>query len=283
MTTYFTIISAVLRPEIQEKISVGLFISNGEDFYFEYSKNKLSALKPLLSSEAFQNLKDGMVNIENFSKKVKNREFSLFAEKTFLHQTKYIEYLSRYNNNLISFSKPKEIEVAFNSDNFKKLFNQYIDNQPITTMQTLPEGSKIEVFKKTRYEVLHKYFNIDQEITSNEVSDLIVPVSVTLIGQNEVPTFIQSIDMNKRVDFIRNDIAEILFLQKAFSYAHKDCIAMTLTEEPDKKVYPIQHDVWSQLRKAVDIRHIDASEAETIIDYAREHHVKPLFLENVNG
>lgn len=277
MTTYYTIISAVLRPEIQEKISIGLFLSNGQDFCFQYSKNKLSAIKTLLSSNAFQNLKDGLANIESLTLKSKERELSLFKEKSFLHQTQYIEYLSRYNNNIITFSKPKEIDIAFNNLNFNRLYSQFIETNPTETIPQSTKSNRIEDFKKNRVEDLGKYFNIDQEITSSEISDLIVPVSVTLIGQNEVPTFIQSIDMNKRVDFLRNDIAEILFLQKAFSSAHRECIAMTLTEEPDKELHPVQHNIWSQLRKVTDIRHVDASEADSIIEYAREHDVHPLF------
>jgi len=277
MSTYYTIISANLRPEIQERLSIGLFISNGEHFHFQYSKNKLAAARTLLSADAFQTLKDGLLNIERLCNEEKKSSSELFQTKAILHQTSYIDYLSRYNNNLIVFSKPKVIDVEFNAENFNHLYSQYIENLTLSPNENLTLENKIELFKQTKGEVLAKYFDIDKEITSKEVLDLIVPVSVTLIGKNENPTFVQSIDMNKRVDYIRNDIAEVLFLQKAFKTADQTCVAMALTEEPDKQQYPVQHTIWQQLRKVNDIRNVDISEAETIIDYAIEHGVQPLF------
>ena len=139
----------------------------------------------------------------------------------------------------------------------------------------------IETFINSKREVLSKHFNIDKEITFNDIPNLIVPVKITLIGQNKAATFVQSLDMEKRIDLLSNNISEILFLQKAFSSLHEKSTAMAITQEPDKKLFPKQHDILEQLRKINDIKSYDISEADRVIEYAEEHDVEPFLSQEV--
>jgi len=47
----FSIIFAVIRPEISEKVSVGLIIVDGEQLDIRYSRKKLNALQWLFSEK----------------------------------------------------------------------------------------------------------------------------------------------------------------------------------------------------------------------------------------
>ncbi len=40
--------------------------------------------------------------------------------------TRYFDYLSRYNNNLISFSKPKTLDIDASQEIFKELFKKLV-------------------------------------------------------------------------------------------------------------------------------------------------------------
>ncbi len=101
------------------------------------------------------------------------------------------------------------------------LYSKFVDNAVAVSKPKFI--SAIEKFKESKQPVLSRYFDIDKDITHKEVPNLIVPVTVTLIGENKVPTFVQSVDMERYANFLTTHISEILFLQKAFSSAGKDC------------------------------------------------------------
>lgn len=273
--THYSILSVLIRPEIQEKITIGFLLMDDKNVFFNYSKNKLSVAKNLLPDNSYKSLKDALQNIQSTVEiqHFRNQPNDLGFEKPNTFTKAYIDYLSRYNNNILSFTSPKEIELEATQNIFSKLYNKFIDDAPIIEKQNFVTA--IEQFKQSKRDVLSKHFNIDKEVTHKEIPDLIVPVTITLIGQNEVPTFVQSLDLEKRTDFLTHDISEILFLQKAFSTKPNKCVAMTITNEPNKKDFPTQHDIWEQLRKIKDIDNFDISEAEKIIQYAKDHSVQP--------
>jgi hypothetical protein len=278
MATHYSILTAMIRPEIQEKISIGFLLMDDNTVFFEYSKNKLLVAKSLLSDSAYKILKDTLNNIQEKAVKehLKEKPADLGFDKINTFNKEYIAYLSRYNNSILSFIAPKEIELETNQIIFRKLYKKYIDSNEVLEKSSAIKN--IEQFKINRKDELIKHFNIDREVTHNEVPNLIVPVTITLIGQNELPTFIQSLDLEKRTDFLTKDISDILFLQKAFSTQKKSCVAMAITGEPNKKEFPKQHDIWQQLQHISDIKNIDVSEVEKVIEYAEEHSVHP-FLE----
>lgn len=279
MATYYSILSALIRPEIQEKITIGLLLLDENNVFFEYSKNKLNAARTLLSENAYMSLKDALKSIgTSVDMQLKaNKAYEMDFEKKSPLTMGYIEYLSRYNNNILAFSSPKVIELEANSSNFSNLYKKYIDNTAVKKEDQFLTA--IKPFIVSKRDILLRHFNIDEEITYREIPNLIVPVTVTLIGQNEVATFVQSLNLEKRTDKITNDISEILFLQKAFSTSHKGSVAMAITQEPDKKLFPKQHDIWQQLRNAKDILNYDISEVEKVIDYAEQHDVRPFLKE----
>lgn len=50
----YSIIYAVIRPEISERLSVGLIIVNGDKVYVRYSRQKLNALQALFPEESYK-------------------------------------------------------------------------------------------------------------------------------------------------------------------------------------------------------------------------------------
>lgn len=281
MATQYSILSVLIRPEIQEKITVGFLLMDENNVFFNFSKNKLAAAKSLLTSNAYKSLKDALYNINATAENqhLKEQPNTITSRKSNTFSKSYIEYLSRYNNNILSFSTPKEIELDATIDIFFKLYRKFIDNS--TIIEKKPFTNYIQRFKQEKHLILSKHFNIDRKVTNKEIPNLIVPVTVTFIGQNEVPTFVQSLDFEKRTDFLSNDISEILYLQRAFKDENKDSVAMSIINEPDRIKFPQQHEIWRQLRNTSGITHYDISEADAVIEYAEKHNVKP-FLNTID-
>ena len=120
MKNYYSIIFASIRPEIEEKISIGLLFWNETKKYFEYSNKKLSLSGNLFSDNSYILLKDSLTNIEHT---IDLKDKSLDKD--------YIDYLSKYNQNVLKWTSPKIIDLDVNKDNFKKLFSKLIDNSTI--------------------------------------------------------------------------------------------------------------------------------------------------------
>jgi len=274
MNTQYSILSAMIRPEIQEKISIGFLLMDEQNVYFSYSKHKLAVAKSLMSENAYKLLKDALHAIQHTAAmEQKGNIPTLGFDKHNSFAPKYIHYLSSYNNNILSFTPPKVIEVEATQEVFNTLYKKYIDSS--ITKEKLQFEHVLDGFIEEKRTILSKHFNIDKEITMHEIPALIVPVTVTFIGQNEVPTFVQSLELTRRPDHIAKEIADILFLQKAFSSKPHSCKAMAIVNEPDKNVYPKQHSIWQQLNNINDIQTFDISEAEAVIDYAERHNVLP--------
>jgi hypothetical protein len=271
MKSNYCILSVLIRPEIKDKISIGIILMDESNVYFRYSRNKLSIIKSLLTANNFGSLNDILFSISSLSERDDaNHNQSPFSSS-------YIQYLSRYNNNILEYSPLKEIEMPANEVNSLKLYDLYLDSDlKISSVESNPFDVKLNKFKIQRIKDLQLYFNIDTEITLKEVEGLIVPVSVTFIGQNEVPTFIQSLDFERHTEVLVKNISEILFLQNAFRKTKMGSCAMAITHEPNKFKYPKQHDIWMQLKNTNNgIRQFDINEVDSIIEYAKVHHVQP--------
>lgn len=107
----YSIIFAVIRPEISEQLSVGLCIIDNDKVDVRYSQKKLQALKNLFTDQQY-----------NFLVSVVETMQSTGNLKT----VEDINYLSRYSNNLIAFSPLRTIEVAPTEHSKQQLFKNYV-------------------------------------------------------------------------------------------------------------------------------------------------------------
>lgn len=107
----YSIIYAVIRPEISEKISVGLIIVDGEQLDVRYSRRKLNALQFLFPEKEYRFVSK-VVSQMRKNKRVKTVED--------------VNYLTRYSNNLIAFSPMQSIDLSPTGQNKDWLFKNYV-------------------------------------------------------------------------------------------------------------------------------------------------------------
>src|SRR6056297_782241 len=117
MKAFYTILYATLNPVIREQIGVGLILTGENEVFFDYSQKKLSHLNAFMPKHANQLLKDALKNIRYTVDKTKEQkeldeldlDINGLKERVFTEQ--YLDYLSRYNKNLLSFSSPVQIDI----------------------------------------------------------------------------------------------------------------------------------------------------------------------------
>ena len=102
MKSHYSILSAVVRPEIQEKISIGLLLVTTSDVYFQFSKTKLLAVRTLLDSSLYKYLNETIRQIDAAVAKENDIKKTLFADsdKNMQLNQSYLQYMSNYRNNI---------------------------------------------------------------------------------------------------------------------------------------------------------------------------------------
>ena len=107
----YSIIYAVIRPEISEQLSVGLIIVDNDKTDVRVSRNKIEALKGLFPEKEQKFISRVMGSIE------KNNS---------INSVDVVNYLSRYSNNLIAVSPLQSIDIEPTDKNKDWLYRNYV-------------------------------------------------------------------------------------------------------------------------------------------------------------
>lgn len=276
MRSHFSIISACIRPEIGERIAIGLLLVGGNRVFLQFSKSKQLLLKNLLSANSFGFLKDTIRQITNESERVNQSESELFIENKInqsVFSENYITYLNRYSNNLLNFSPPSIIELEANEQFFGILFKKYVDEFAFAT--EIIKENLFEKIKNNFFPSVSEFFNIDSEVTAEQIPHLAMPLSVDIIGMNSEPVYAQTVDLCRQNYYIQNDLGILAMLNQACYNKSKGFL---ISSEPDKSLYLKQHNLWRNLRENDLAEYVDISEVEKIHQYASVHRVRPLIV-----
>lgn len=129
MKNFFSIIYLPLNSNLQEKISIGLIMFNDEKNLFKISNQKLHVIKNLIAPNKYSSLKNYFSNIVNeLNPKIDEYELNIkdnVSSNKWITAS-YFHYLNKYSNNLVIYSKPKNIDTDINEDTFKWLFNKLV-------------------------------------------------------------------------------------------------------------------------------------------------------------
>lgn len=273
MKSHYSIISALVRPEIQEKITIGLLLVSPNEVVFSVSKNKIAAVRLLIDASLFRFLNETVKQIEQAVEQENSKQGTLFEneEQSAQFSLNYLSYLNRYSNNLMQFSSPIQIDLPANEGLYSFLFRKYIDE----TIAIQRQAKTIGRVKEEFYPKIRAYYNTDREISPRELSSLPMSVNIDIIGKNEIPVFAQVIDFERSVYNIRQDVGVLQFLMDA--YDGSTTKSYLVGNEPDKKYYAKSHAAWEDLRKWKKIAYLPIDEIDQIKEYAEKHGVLPLF------
>lgn len=278
MSTFYSILYINLNTFLGEKISMGLFMSDGQTSFFRFSLEKLNALKEVIQEENYRFAKKYFqsiaVDLSTVKESLDFKDTASFRER---YSERYFSYLSRYANNLIQFSNPQHIEINCSLDNFRKVYEKYI--YAFSVEEKIIQ--EIDVFRNVKerlYPIINKNVNIDKEITNNDFTDLIIPVKVNFIGVNGLPVTGQAINFEKSHYHLENDISRYIALTKAIEINDKKGKYFVIGKEP-VKINSDNHILWNDLKNSTFFDYVDISETEKVSDYILDNNVRPYFEE----
>lgn len=280
MQTYYTVLYIPVNTSLEERLSIGLIMSDGENHYFKYSQSKLQVIKALVSTKMHSMLKSYFKNLDNEANQRLNLNNEIFnstikSEKGKWINLSYLTYLSKYSNNLIQYSEPKPIGIELNNENFNKLFEKFIyineEVMPVVNNVTIYDKVKLNLYPKIENRV-----NIDTTLTANEIPNLFVPLEINFIGMNEVPVAGQTFDFEKRHYNLENDITRFISLAKALELeGKKDGKYFILGKEPQVSHNDKNFLIWKQICETKFLDFVDIDEIEKIENYLVDHNVTP--------
>ncbi len=280
MKTIYSILYVTLNTALNEKVSIGLLMSDGKYDRFRFSADKLLALKGIIEPERYNLVKSYLKSLES-DINVAGDEKVVFENKALKNNwvnEGYISYLSRYSNNLIQFSEPKTIDILFSPENYKRIYEKYI----YAFDQKIEEVFVESIFTKVKQELYPKItnrVNLDFSLDSSHFENLFAPIEVNFIGINGMPVAGQTIDFDKKHHFLENDIARFVSLTKAIELEGKEKGKyFVLGHEPDKKDDK-NHLLWEQIKDSKFLEFVDVDDVDRVEEYIEKHEVKPYFAE----
>lgn len=277
MKTFYSILSLNIKPEINERLSFGLIMISGEKVRFSYSKHKLSVIHRLITKETYRAaldylnlINESVVSYLSINEIAGGSHTNSDSKYDHIFSEQYIQYLSRYSNNLVSFSNVKYLDVEGTDAVFQKLYFKLIDETAFS--ETEMKIKRIDNFKKEYFPRAKTYFNVERKIDSTNYSELLTPGKMDLMGKNDTEIFVHSIDFEKELRSIEYNVGILLQINFAIPKAKQ----FVLGYEPGKE-NRIHHQIWDNVRKSNIFEYVDIKEADNIIDYAKTHNVTPLF------
>lgn len=283
MKTFYSILYVPIRPEVKERLTIGLFMRSEKQAVFHFSVHKMEVLNHLLPKQAYNLLKLTLQSIERSIIKAQkhfngsldslipaeNLDYNLVGEP-------YFQYLSRYNQNLVAFTSPQEIDLTVNLNNFKKLFDKLINEGELIQKTRI---EKTDVVKNTRSLLkpkIERNVNWDFKVTNRHFSKLILPsILVDFIGKNGNYVTGKTLDFEKPEHSLDNSIAKHITLIEAIKYESNQSKCFIIGKEPNKKLRE-QHLLWQNIKNSDLMDFVDADEYELVSDFIIKNEVQPI-------
>jgi len=274
MKTFYSILYCTIRPNLDEKVSIGLFIGNDNECRFEYSVDKLAVIRDLFSEAAYNNIKLHLRSLNRLSQDCSKDV--LHAHKGHrIFREEYFGYLSRYAQNLVTYSEPTRIDVELGDQVFKKLFEKFIFNFPLAVEHTI---KPIEKARKTLSKSIAEFVNFDVELNKDVFPGLLVPSKIWFIGKNEVQVTGESKDFNGVAHFIQQQINAHMFLVEKIrgTKEGKNGHFFFIGDEPAKDLKE-NHKLWKAVKESKVLDLVPSGEIDKVETYMQKHGVEPMF------
>lgn len=282
MKTIYSILYITINAALDEKVSIGILMTDGETVLFRYSSEKLLAIKGLMDNDRYNFIKsylrsiDDKLNLELKQNYKGNLDFQFNSKN--IYSEGYINYLSNYSNNIIQFSSSKNISVDLNKENFKKLFERYIFSYP----EEIVINQDLDIYKVVKSDLFPKIesrVNLNFTLTSQDFENLFAPIEVDFIGINGIPVAGQTIDFEKKHYFLENDVTRFVSLTKAIELEGNDNGKYYIIGREPQSKSDKNHHLWEQIRDSDFLEFVDVEDVESVHQYIKNHNVRPFFQE----
>ena len=283
MKTYYSIVSISSSSHLGERFNIGLLCVDGNKAFFHYSKKKLNIVGKLFSKSAKELIISSFKSIDTTVAEFNQTKIGLdsFMDKSNTSMNSlshsYLNYLSRYNNNLIQFSEPTSIDLEINRDVFESLFQKYIFESEDFNERTIlvNNHNKFEIEYPIFLEDASKYVNTNFQVTKELIPSLINSKKVDMIGKNGSFNIAHSINFNATTPTLNHYLDSYMYLALSSELAEdKHAKCFILGEEPQKDSK--NHATWKNVRAVKQVELVPFGEREKVLEHFENEGVQPI-------
>jgi len=183
MKPFYSVLYLKSESISDEKIAVGMLLNADRKPLFDYSGDKLKVASKIIDSEAVDSVEKLLKNVKRKvdSLSEDNNQKEAFDVDPFTNS--YFDYLNRYSNNLILYSKPAENIGDFKREDFDSLFKLLVDkNYRFDKKETVTFKKKVE--ETLRASQVSERVDIRYRVPKDRVKSILSNHEVDYIGAN---------------------------------------------------------------------------------------------------
>lgn len=251
MKSYYSLIRYFNNSLSKENIVIGLITISNTNVFYRFSDSKIKLISK------FSESKDDLLNF-NIKKLRESLDINvndkLFIKENSKNLKEYIERLSVYNNGLIQFDKPIELNMEINEAFFDKFYDKYIGDFKSNVRHKKVDQIFAQRIENKFSKPLVDIIDIDYRIDKKVIPSLFFDYKLNGIGVNGSIYSVKCIDINsnRTLENIEKDISELESLNYRLNKFSEDKV-----EKPKNN----QHYLVIDEYKGNDEKYVDLYEA----------------------
>lgn len=267
MNSFYNILKIARDTTSNDSVSIGLLAFSANRYFLQFSSKKIKIAKSLISdnSEIIDFFQNQMTSrIESLNSEIKSNDSKLFPEKN-IYTSSYFDYLNRYSNNLVQFSKPNALSKELNQTEFEKLFQLLIGDDFQSSYHEVSKWGEFEYrVKNNLLDQVKDKVHVYAKLTEKVIPSLYFSYDIDCIGINGVITAAKSIDFNRNENTIDRNVSHYFqistLLAKNYSKDKCDNNFYLIADEPEI-TNSKAHQIWVKLKKQRQFELIHSEEA----------------------
>lgn len=259
MKTFLSILSVKTNSFSDEKIVIGLLAVSANHVHFGFSKSKVKLLNKFSKDEKISYFVTSLLSqikstVTGTNDKLSKFQESLIGNKSIFSE-EYFKYLNNYNNGLLNFSEPIDVNYDFSESDFSKYFKNFVGEAYIsskkTTSLTFHQKLKPFLYKEGLSDKVDLHYTFNPFNFKGILKDCSIP----LITKNGAINSLQEIDFSNKPVTIANNLYETKIIFDAlvgFSKKIKCDVAKIKVAFEEPTLNTAQHKVFDLAIKEYD-------------------------------
>lgn len=208
MKSYYSLIRYFNNSLSKENIVIGLIAVSSTNVFYKFSESKISFITRYYDNQS----KLLNFNVKKITEVLElNAREDLFIEENTNGLKKYLDRLAVYNNGIIQFDKPVELNTNIDQTFFSKFYDKYIGEFRASTKSIKKDEVFYSRINNHFREPLEDIIDIDFKIEKKMIPSLFFDYKLNGIGGNGSIYSVKCIDINsnRTIETIQKDISEL--------------------------------------------------------------------------
>lgn len=212
MKTFLSILSVKTNSFSNEKIVIGLLAVSANQVHFGFSKSKVKLLNKFSTEEKITHFVESLLSqikstVTGTNEKLSKLQESLIGNKS-IFSVEYFKYLNNYNNGVLNFSEPIDVNYDFSESDFSKYFKNFVGEAYISSKKTtsLTFHQKLKPFLNKQG--LSDKADLHYTFNPLNFKGILKDCSIPLITKNGAINSLQEIDFSNKPVTIANNLYE---------------------------------------------------------------------------